>query len=87
MRLSRCDFKSPSCGNWRTQQQSGYEKDHETSAIISAIKAAKSISRLDRRIRRLPFFLRRHGVPLTASTNKMSFTSPFYQPEGPETAE
>ena len=67
--------------------QSGYEKDHETSAIISAIKAAKSISRLDRRIRRLPFFLRRHGVPLTASTNKMSFTSPFYQPEDPETAE
>ena len=64
-----------------------YEKDHEASTIISAIKAAKSISRLDLRIRRLPFFSRRNGVPLTASTKKMSFTSCFYQTEGPETAE
>jgi hypothetical protein len=67
--------------------ESGYEKDHKASAIISTVKAAKSISRPDLRIRRLPFFSRRTGVPLTASTNKMSFTSRVYQTEGPETAE
>jgi hypothetical protein len=67
--------------------QSGYEKAHEASTVISAIKAAKSISRLHLRIRRLPFFSRRNGVPLTASTNKMCFISRFYQTEGPETAE
>jgi len=67
--------------------QSGYEKDHEASPIISAIKAAKNITKLDLRIRRLPFFSRLNGVPLTASTNRTSFTSRFYQTEGPETAE
>ena len=54
---------------------------------MSAIKATKSSSRPDLRIRRLAFFSRRNGVPLTASTNKMSFTCRFYQTEGQETAE
>jgi hypothetical protein len=67
--------------------QSAYEKDHEASPIISAIKATKNITRLDLRIRRLPFSSRLNGVPLTASTNRMSFTSRFYQTESPETAE
>ena len=61
-----------------------YEKAHVTSSIISAIKAPMSITKLDLRTRRMggdayPFSPRLNGVPLTASTNRISFTYRFYQ--------
>jgi hypothetical protein len=55
-----------------------------TSSIISAIKAPKSITKLDLRIRRIggdacPFSSRLNGVPVAASTNRISFTYRSYQ--------
>jgi hypothetical protein len=54
------------------------------SNTITAIKAPKSITTLDLRIRRMdgnayPFSSRLNGVPLAASTNRISFTHRFYQ--------
>jgi hypothetical protein len=49
------------------------------SSVISAIKAPNSITKLDLRIRRMGGGSRLNGVPLTASTNRMSFTYRFYQ--------
>jgi hypothetical protein len=67
-----------------------YEKAREMSAIINAIIAAKSIFRLDLRIRGLdgcayPFSWRLNGESPTASTNRISFTYGFYQTKNPET--
>jgi hypothetical protein len=69
-----------------------YEKAQATTDIISAIKAAKIIPSLDRRIRlsdggaqRLSS--RRNGFPLTASTNRKSFTDCFYEGANPDASD
>jgi hypothetical protein len=58
---------------------SGYEKAHDASNIIRAIKTIKMPPRPDVRIRQLDVGARRrpsqlNGVPLTASTKTISFT-------------
>jgi hypothetical protein len=71
------------------KKASRYEKAHETSIIMSATRATKIISRLDLRTRRpdggAPLFSSRlNGDPLTASTNRKSFTYGFYQIDKPD---
>jgi hypothetical protein len=64
--------------------QRGYEKAHKASNIIKAIKTMKIVPRMDLRVKlsdggAYSFCSRLNGAPLTASTNRKSFTNHFYQ--------